>query len=222
MVINGTVHRMWGELRRCEPAPHPPREGPRHVSGWGSRERHRSQFLSVRCVRESVEHCAVHFAQCSLRVVDCASAVTATRIHDLSNTDPQVEHAQRALWHERRRHTRHRTDSGRALRSLDSGPPRRAAAAGGAAPAPARVPFRYAHAWIWYRDCERHVLCDMFYLVPPKQASELSELPETRPGTIFLTGGLFAPPESKKLLEEGRLGMVATDSSAMATMVAKK
>jgi hypothetical protein len=52
--------------------------------------------------------------------------------------------------------------------------------------------------------------------VPPEQASELSE-----------TGDLLcqappAPPESKKFLEEGRLGMVATDSSAMATMVAKK
>ena len=78
------MHRMWGELRRCEPAPHPPREGPRHVSAGGGVERGRSQFLSVRCVRESVEHCAVHFAQCSLRVVDCASAVTATRTHDLS------------------------------------------------------------------------------------------------------------------------------------------
>ena len=55
-----------------------------------------------------------------------------------------------------------------------------------------------------------------------------SVIPETSDFVLPINHGFLlcqappAPPESKKFLEEGRLGMVATDSSAMATMVAKK
>ena len=125
------------------------------VGGEESREAD-VPFPVVRCVRESVEHCAaVRFAQCSLRVVDCASA-GRTRTHDLSDRPAAVRNTQRALWQSGG--GTHDTRPTPAEHSaVDSGPPRRAAAAGGAAPAPARVPFRYAHAWIWYWDCERHM-----------------------------------------------------------------
>jgi len=119
----------------------------------------------VRCVRESVEHCAVRFAQCSVApcMVDCASADRNAHSRSFTiddrptrSTVERESNTQRALWQSGG--GTHDTGPTPAEHSaVDSGPPRRAAAAGGAAPAPARVPFRYAHAWIWYWDCERHM-----------------------------------------------------------------
>lgn len=84
------MHRMWGELRRCEPAPHPPREGPRHVSGWGGVERGRRPS-SCRAVRARVRrcYCAVRFAQSVLSRCGRLCVRRPQRAHTIFQIDPQ-------------------------------------------------------------------------------------------------------------------------------------
>ena len=122
------MHRMWGELRRCEPAPHPPREGPRHVSGcWGGVERGRRPS-SCRAVRARVRRALRSAFRAVFSPCGCRLCVRRPqRALTIFQIDPQQSNTQRALWQSGG--GTHDTGPTPAEHSaVDSGPPRRAAA----------------------------------------------------------------------------------------------